>query len=315
MSAEDLKRAVAALKAGDVVAMPTETVYGLAGDIDSEAGLKRIFAVKERPFFDPLIVHVDTVEKARALALEWTPVHDALVEHCWPGPLTLVVAKHESVNPLITAGLAEVGLRCPRHPLALALLREFRGLAAPSANKFGKTSPTTAEHVRSEFGDAVAVLDGGPCEVGIESTVAAIVREDGRRKLVVYRPGFYTAAVLHDVLEDAGFPTETTYAESPVAPGQLEHHYMPSIPVVTALPGDATAVARAEKALKRTLPRVAKLDLGDDPQLAARMFYEQLRGLSTGHDAILVEVAPAKAKSEDWRALMNRLQKAASFKG
>lgn len=310
-----IEKAIQLLKSGDVVAIPTETVYGLAGDIESEAGLKRIFAVKERPFFDPLIVHVDTVEKARALSSGWTDVHEALAKECWPGPLTIIVPKATIVHPLITSGLGEVGLRCPRHPLTLELLKHFKGLAAPSANKFGKTSPTCAEHVESEFGDQVEILDGGHCEVGIESTVAAIIQENGRRKLLVYRPGFYTAAVLHDILEEAGFPTETSYAESPVAPGQLQHHYMPAIPVITSSKGDADVVTKAGLALKKPLKNVARLELGADPQLAARMFYEQLRTLSEGHDAILVELTSEHTRSEPWRALMNRLQKAASFKG
>lgn len=311
---KELELAAADLARGDVVAIPTETVYGLAGDISSEVGLRRIFAVKERPFFDPLIVHVDTIEKARALAREWSPVHQALAEKLWPGPLTLLAPKAPHVNPLITSGLDEVAIRCPRHPLTLELLKSFPGLAAPSANKFGKTSPTTAEHVRNEFGGTVRVLDGGPCEVGIESTVAAVVQESGRRKLLIYRPGFYTAAYLHDLLEEAGLPTETSYAESPVAPGQLKHHYMPAIPVIVGKRGDTELVRKAEKTLKKSFFKVAHLELGEDAMLAARLFYEQLRALSIGHDAILIELDPQHTKDENWRALMNRLTKAASMK-
>jgi L-threonylcarbamoyladenylate synthase len=126
---------------GDVVAIPTETVYGLAGWIYSEAGLKKIFSTKERPFFDPLIVHIDTIAKARALSSKWTKVHEVLAENCWPGPLTLIALKHSSVSPLITSGLDSIGLRIPRHPETLKLLSLLDGgLAAPSANKFGKTS-------------------------------------------------------------------------------------------------------------------------------------------------------------------------------
>ncbi len=315
MAGQDgIARARELLLAGDVVAIPTETVYGLAADIRSEQGLRRIFTVKERPFFDPLIVHVDTVEKARALTTDWSDVHDALAARCWPGPLTLIAPKNDKVHPLITSGLTEVGLRCPRHALTLELLKGFEGLAAPSANKFGKTSPTRAEHVQAEFGDAVHVLDGGPCEVGIESTVAALVREGGRRKLLVYRPGFYTAAALHDILEEAGFPTETSYAESPVAPGQLQHHYMPTIPVLVDEKGSPDFQLRAEKTVGRAFKQVAVLELGPDAPLAARHFYQKLRDLSPGHDAILVRLGPSQ-QGEAWRALLNRLQKAASFRG
>ena len=303
------------LQNADVVAIPTETVYGLAADIMSDAGLRRVFAVKERPFFDPLIVHVDTIDKARACATSWSDIHQVLAEKCWPGPLTLIAPKEPGLNPLITSGLMEVGLRCPRHPLALELLRDFQGLAAPSANKFGRTSPTSAEHVEQEFGDEVPVLDGGPCQVGIESTVAAVVRENERWKVLVYRPGFYTAAALHDLLENAGLPTETTYAQSPVAPGQLEHHYMPSIPVLVGEKlAEAELLLEAGKKLRRTFSQPVRLALGHDPVLAARTFYQSLRDLSPGHDAIVVALEDFHRKDEGWRALMNRLFKAASFR-
>ena len=303
------------LKAGDVVAIPTETVYGLAADIENERGIKRVFEVKERPFFDPLIVHIDSIEKAKSLTTDWTEIHEALALKCWPGPLTLIAPKIHKLNPLITSGLTDVGLRCPRHQLTLELLKDFQGLAAPSANKFGKTSPTTAEHVRGEFGDSVLVLDGGPCNVGIESTVAAVVRAGGRWKVMVYRPGFYTAATLHDILENVGLPTETSYAESPVAPGQLEHHYMPPIPVLVGEKVDAFELQdAAQKKLKKTFSQMARLDLGVDPVLAARTFYQSLRDLTPGHDAIVVMLTAEQRKDENWRALMNRLFKAASFR-
>jgi L-threonylcarbamoyladenylate synthase len=311
----DLKSARERLKNHDVVAIPTETVYGLAADIESDKGLKRVFAVKERPFFDPLIVHVDTIDKAKGLTTQWTEIHQALAQHCWPGPLTLIAAKTDALNPLITSGLDQVGLRCPRHPLTLELLKDFQGLAAPSANKFGKTSPTSSEHVKAEFGDSLMVLDGGPCTVGIESTVAAVERLAGRWKLSIYRPGFYTAAILHDYLESVGLPTETSYTESPVAPGQLQHHYMPPIPVLV---GEKLSreelIAESQKKLGKRFQTPATLELGSDPILAARNFYQQLRNLTQGHDAIVVMLTSEQRKHEDWRALMNRLYKAASFR-
>lgn len=310
-----IKEAKQLLKNGEVVAIPTETVYGLAADIESEVGLKKIFSVKERPFFDPLIVHVDTIEKAKALSREWTEIHEALAKAIWPGPLTLLAHKATHVNPLITSGLDEVGLRCPRHPLTLELLKDFTGLAAPSANKFGKTSPTMASHVQIEFGDNVRVLDGGSCEVGIESTVAAVVKEGQRWKLMIYRPGFYTAAVLHDLLVEAGLPTETSYAESPVAPGQLKHHYMPEIPLLVCENPNDNFIAKASKNLKKEFKNVSTLEMGEDPLMAARFFYEQLRTLSKGHDAIRVNLTETQKNHESWRALMNRLNKAASFRG
>lgn len=310
-----LDKAKLLLKAGEVVAIPTETVYGLAADIESAPGLQRIFSVKERPFFDPLIVHVDTIDKARYLSRDWTEIHQALAQAIWPGPLTLLAPRGTNVNPLITSGLDEVGLRCPRHPLTLELLKDFQGLAAPSANKFGKTSPTNAQHVLSEFSSQVEVLDGGPCEVGIESTVASVVKEGQRWKLLIYRPGFYTAAALHDLLVEAGLPTETSYAESPVAPGHLKHHYMPPIPVLVDEKLQGDFLERAGKALKKPILKPAELVLGEDPLRAARLFYENLRTLSDGHDAIVVKLSTEHTTHESWRALMNRLGKAASFKG
>jgi L-threonylcarbamoyladenylate synthase len=303
------------LKAGNVVAIPTETVYGLAADINQENALKRVFSIKERPFFDPLIVHVDSIDKARALTTEWTEVHEALAKKCWPGPLTLLAPKIPSLNPLITSGLSDVGLRCPRHPLTLELLKDFSGLAAPSANKFGKTSPTTAAHVKAEFGESIYVLDGGACDVGIESTVAAVVRASGRWKLMIYRPGFYTAASLHDMLEEMGLPTETSYSESPVAPGQMQHHYMPTIPVLVGekVPFEEL-MEGAQKKLKLNIKNSALLELGADPLLAARKFYQSLRDLTPGHDAIVVILTESQRKDENWRALMNRLFKAASYR-
>ncbi len=287
------------------MAIPTETVYGLAGWIGSETGLRKIFSVKERPFFDPLIVHIDSIEKAKRLTSEWTPVHEALAQACWPGPLTLIAKKNDLVNPLITAGLASVGLRCPRHPETLELLKQMEGgLAAPSANKFGKSSPTSAKHVYDEFGELVPILDGGPSEIGIESTVAGI--ENG--KVLIYRPGHYTATKLQKILLLSGIKTEVGYSESPVAPGQLKHHYMPKIPLVIVPENFNLNQDLHQIPFSFNKPVLWKQP--SSPGLAARELYQKMREFDEqGYDIILAE-RNSQYRNEEWLGIWNRLEKA-----
>jgi L-threonylcarbamoyladenylate synthase len=313
----DLERARELMLAGEVVAIPTETVYGLGGWIRSTAGLRKIFSQKERPFFDPLIVHVDGIESARKLTSEWTEAHETLAKTCWPGPLTLIARKADAVDPLITSGLDSVGLRCPDHPVTLRLLGMIEGgIAAPSANKFGKTSPTTSRHVFEEFGDAVAILEGGPCRVGIESTVAGISRkEDGTFEVQIFRPGHFTATRLREILAGAGIAAKVDYAASPVAPGQLQHHYMPRIPLVIIPSGFRWEECRLriEKKLARKFERPAIWTQPEDPRLASRELYQRLREFDQlGHDLILT-AREASHDSEDWQGIWNRLEKAKSL--
>jgi L-threonylcarbamoyladenylate synthase len=310
----DIAEARNLLLNGEVVAIPTETVYGLGGWIYSEDGLKKIFSTKERPFFDPLIVHVDTIDKARDLSSEWTEVHEVLAKSCWPGPLTLIARKNEKVSPLITSGLDSVGLRCPRHPMTLKLLSQIEGgIAAPSANKFGKTSPTSAAHVEQEFQEMVSIVDGGSCEVGIESTVAGVVYEKDSYKVLIYRPGFYTAQNLHDILKQQGMNVKVLYAESPVAPGQLKHHYMPQIPLVILPAGFDWNKNKSivQNVLQHEYKRPKFWQLPTDPQLASRTLYQDLREFDkSGFDIILTYKEPCH-ESEDWKGIWNRLEKAA----
>lgn len=298
---------------GDVVAIPTETVYGLAGWIYSETGLRKIFSTKERPFFDPLIVHIDSITKAKMLTSEWTEVHEALAKACWPGPLTLIAKKHESINPLITSGLDSVGLRCPDHKETLALLSQIEGgLAAPSANKFGKTSPTQSAHVFHEFGNEVSILEGGPCQVGIESTVAGVEKATDGWKILIYRPGFYTPVALQDILDKAQIKATVVYAESPVAPGQLKHHYMPNIPLVI-VPFEFNWEKHhtiLEKELGKTFQRPSHWKLAKEPAQASRELYQDLRRFSEeGFDIILIK-REAHQTGDDWMGIWNRLSKA-----
>lgn len=316
MKKVDVNKAKLLLEQGDVVAIPTETVYGLAGWIHSDEGLRKIFSTKERPFFDPLIVHVDSIAKAKILTSDWTLAHETLAQSCWPGPLTLIAKKHDSVNPLITAGLDSVGIRCPRHELTLKLLSEMEGgLAAPSANKFGKTSPTSAQHVYDEFKDQVAILDGGNSEVGIESTVAGIERLHGGFVVSIFRPGFYTAEMLSQIMKENSLKAEVKYAESPVAPGQLKHHYMPKIPLVIVPQGFDWNSQKNDIESKLNLnfrkPIVWKLP--HDPQLASRTLYQNLREFDQqGYDLILIS-KESHHETEEWLGIWNRLGKAKSL--
>ena len=313
MKTVDIIQARELLLKGDVVAIPTETVYGLAAWINSEAGLKKIFSTKERPFFDPLIVHVDTIEKAKLLTSNWTEVHEILAKSCWPGPLTLIATKQDSVNPLITSGLDSVGIRCPQHELTLKLLSTIEGgLAAPSANKFGKTSPSQASHVFDEFGNDVSILDGGPCQIGIESTVAGIEKSKDEWKVLIYRPGHFTAQTLQKILSVHNIKATVEYAESPVAPGQLKHHYMPNIPLVIVSEKFDWEKNRnlIEKKLERKFLRPAFWNLSADPRLASRELYQDLRKFSgQGHDVILIQ-KKSIYNSDDWLGIWNRLEKA-----
>lgn len=301
------------LLAGEVVAIPTETVYGLAGWIYSESGLRKIFSTKERPFFDPLIVHVDSIIKAKLLTPEWTEVHEVLAKACWPGPLTLIAKKHESINPLITSGLDSVALRCPDHPVTLELLAQIEGgLAAPSANKFGKTSPTQSQHVFEEFADQVPILEGGSCQVGIESTVAGVEKTSSGWKILIYRPGFYTPVALQEILDKAQIQASVVYAESPVAPGQLKHHYMPRIPLVI-VPSEFDWIKHhsiIEKELGKSFHKPSHWQLAHEPAQASRELYQDLRRFSEeGFDIILIK-REAHQHSDDWMGIWNRLYKA-----
>jgi L-threonylcarbamoyladenylate synthase len=220
-------RAVQLLREGQAIGMPTETVYGLAADGLNAAALARIFEIKERPLFDPLILHVAEAKEAFQLAERIPEIAYNLAERFWPGPLTLVLPKKEIVPDLATSGLPNVALRVPVHPGALALLRSFGGpLAAPSANKFGRISPTDALAVYRELGDAVPlILDGGPCAVGLESTVIDL---SGEKPLLLRAGG-----IPIEEIEAITGPLEraTPVDDHPLAPGQLKHHYAPRKPL------------------------------------------------------------------------------------
>jgi len=226
-SAESIARAARLLRDGNVVGLPTETVYGLAGDGLNPAALARIFEIKQRPLYDPIILHFADASAAFAVAASVPDAARQLAEKFWPGPLTLVVRKKEFVPDLATSGLPKVAIRVPAHPVAQALLREFAGpLAAPSANRFGRISPTDAHAVRAELGDAVPlILDGGPCRIGVESTVLDV----SGKSIVLLRAGGVSAEDIEAIVAPVtrGKAVDT----NPVSPGQLAHHYAPRKPL------------------------------------------------------------------------------------
>lgn len=304
----DTVEAVNLLSKDEVVALPTETVYGLAGSIKSEEALKKIFATKERPFFDPLIIHLASVDLLQDY-VSYNPKDfiQKLSKAFWPGPLTLVLPKSEKVSDLITSGLDTVALRVPNHPLFLEVTKKVGPLAAPSANKFGKTSPTSAGHVMSEFNGSVAAVDGGDCSVGIESTILQINKEN---QLTILRPGQITAQQIAKVLGIRVSEIKKTYQGS-VAPGQLKYHYQPSKPLILANVG----VSKEEiiKKLGNSNIRTAEIiHLSADPQFFAREMYAAFRkGSKKNVDALILHLNINE--DQEWDAINNRLSKAATW--
>jgi L-threonylcarbamoyladenylate synthase len=318
-----IERAAALLRGGGLVGFPTETVYGLGADASNPAAVAGIFAAKGRPQDHPLIVHVAAVDLLPLWARDIPPAAHELAAAFWPGPLTLILQRAAGVPDCVTGGQDSVGLRIPGHPLALALLRAFAcdaggrvfsGVAAPSANKFGRISPTSAEHVRAELGAAVdCVLDGGDCEVGIESTIVDL----SRGRAVLLRPGQITPAQIAAVI---GAEVELPDAAAPRVPGALASHYAPRTPLalmtaaelparLAALRGKKVAVlSRAEfpSGMKdvswQTAPRAVAA--------YAHELYASLRRLDDlGCVTILVEAPPA---TPEWQGVNDRLQRAAS---
>jgi L-threonylcarbamoyladenylate synthase len=316
MSRITIQQAVERLCAGDVVALPTETVYGLSARIDSEPALMKVFAVKERPSFDPLIVHVSDVRQARALCSEWPAIYDLLTEEFWPGPLTLIAPKLPSVSNTITSGLLSVAFRCPQHPVFLeAIARVGVPLAAPSANRFGRTSPTTAAHVEEEFDELVAVVDGGACEVGVESTVLTAEKAAGDKwQLKILRPGGISREALRDFLDEHQIKFEISRAASPASPGNLKEHYQPKSPVVilNGKSWDELAHAATEKILNRKVTSAVELRLPRTPQEAARVLYSEFRKLSRSADHVLWITRKESHHGEDWEAVWDRIERASS---
>ncbi len=301
----EYKEAGELLRAGRLVAFPTETVYGLgANALDREAVL-RIYAAKGRPSTSPLIVHVSDVAMARKLAAEWPEAASKLAAVFWPGPLTIVVKKTAAVPDVVTAGLNTVGLRVPAHPVALAILLEAGiPIAAPSANRFTELSPTRAEHVRQSLGDRVdLIIDGGPCTVGIESTVVSLAAGVP----VLLRPGMISQAQLEAVIGPIALLDTPEPGAAHPAPGLHAKHYSPLTPMKIGIPEISTC-AYLWHSTQRTVDHSLRLPL--DASSYAEQLYESLHQLdSIGVPVIYVEPLPT---NEAWAAIQDRLHRAAS---
>lgn len=316
-SDRDIEQAVAVLRAGGLVAFPTETVYGLGADASNPAAVRRIFEVKERPPTHPVIVHLADAVQLASWAREIPEAARRLARRFWPGPLTLILRRLAHVGDTVTGGQDTVALRVPSHPVAMQLLARFGGgIAAPSANRHGRVSATTAEHVRSEFGAAVeCVLDGGEARIGIES---AIVDLSGAGPLLL-RPGWITAAEIEEAL---GVRLAAPTASAPRAPGTLAAHYAPRTPL-TVVEGDlllerATTLVRQGRKIAalvlgeaRSLPPgVTRVSAPRDAAAYAHALYACLRRLDDAAcDTILVEQPP---RAPDWAAINDRLARAAA---
>jgi L-threonylcarbamoyladenylate synthase len=311
MTAE-VRRAAEALQQGRLVAFPTETVYGLGADASNAKAVARLYAVKGRPADHPVIVHFASADDAFAWAREVPDEARILASRFWPGPLTLILKRSDRAKDLVTGGQDNIGLRVPSHPVAHELLRLFQGgVAAPSANRFGKVSPTTAAHVRDDLGDDVdLVLEGGPSEVGIESTIIDL----SGNAPVLLRPGRISREQLEQVL---GRPVSDRNSSATKHPGGMERHYAPRTPARLVPTYDLDKeIARLEEkvavlAFSRPDERVDYwLRMPRDPGAYAQKLYGALRELDgAGCEEILVEAPP---EAPEWAAVRDRLQRACS---
>ena len=318
------------LRDGELVGFPTETVYGLGADALNDAAVALIFAAKGRPPEHPLIVHVASAAQVADYASEVPPFAAKLIQAFWPGPLTLILPRRAGVAAAAAGGQNSIGLRCPAHPVALALLQACgTGLAGPSANRFGRVSPTTAQHVQEELGEDLLVLDGGPCAVGIESTIVDCTRGQP----VLLRPGVLTCAQLgaacgQPVL-DKDTPVKTSVkTQAPRASGTLESHYAPNARVrlmdtprlqsaldmldtnaTDSAVGHGTVAVYARSPLRLNTPTLHR-QMPDDAAAAAQQLFAMLRELDAmGVSEIWVEKAP---NAPEWDGVRDRLKRAAA---
>jgi L-threonylcarbamoyladenylate synthase len=314
-TAEAVRRAALLLRAGRVVAFPTETVYGLGADATAATAVARVFEIKQRPSFDPLIVHLCDAEALGEVAAAVPAAALRLTRRFWPGPLTIVLPKRESIPDIVSAGLPSVGLRVPDHPVALELIRlAERPIAAPSANRFGFVSPTTAAHVAEQLGDLPAmILDGGPCRVGVESTVVSFLTDPPQ----LLRPGGVSLEELQGVIGAVDAPERIRDVR--IAPGQSSRHYATRTPlVVVASIADVPSGERATAALLTLTPAAEAssfaacevLDPGGDLHRAAANLFAAMRRLDAGGYRRIFAVAVAPHGIG--RAIMDRLRRAAA---
>jgi L-threonylcarbamoyladenylate synthase len=323
MTEQSVAEGARLIAAGELLAFPTETVYGLGADASSDSAVAKIFAAKGRPADHPLIVHVSDAKAALHFAAEIPDFAQRLIDAFWPGPLTIIVPRKFSVAAASAGGQDSIGLRCPAHPIARELLTEcaklgIHGISAPSANKFGKVSPTTAAHVKAEFGDAVPVLDGGACDIGIESTIIDCTR--GAPALL--RPGVLTRAQLETAMGQALSDQTQVLPQAPKASGTLESHYAPTAPLrlmdakalQTALdllgPEGKNIAIYARSPLKAKSDQIIIRRMPADALATAQQLFAVLREF----DAQLVKLIWVEAVPPDvaWDGVRDRLQRAAA---
>lgn len=309
---KDIEQAIEVLKAGEVIGLPTETVYGLAGNAYNSESITKIFTVKNRPTFDPLIVHTSSIERAREFVKEIPEQAQLLAKHFMPGPLTLLLPKKEVISDLVTSGLETVAVRIPSHPLALDLLKKLDfPLAAPSANPFGYISPTSAQHVDNQLGDKIKyILDGGECKVGIESSIIGFF--DG--EIVVLRKGGLAIEEIEAVVGKVRI--EEHSSSNPKAPGMLKSHYAPRTRLL--ITGNLLLVEEDTSKIgylgfekfSPNIPLENQLLLSPSGDLseAAQKLFANMRLLDArGFDKIYTELLPEKGLG---RAINDRIKRA-----
>ena len=314
-STDAMALAVSRLRAGELIGFPTETVYGLGGDASNPRAVVKIFELKKRPANHPVIVHLAPNVDLDKWARRIPSAARTVIEKFAPGPLTLILHKGEAVPDVVTGGQSNVGLRFPSHPVAQRLLRDFGGgIAAPSANRFGHVSATTAQHVADEFGDELPmILDGGPCQIGIESTIVDFTRGAA----VLLRPGAIGARELAEVL---GYMPLAGGGKSPRVSGSLASHYAPKTEARLVKPFELAGAIRTATLSGRNVGVLSRIAVkpadftgiwrqaGPEWALYARALYAELRLLdASGVDLILVEEPPAAV---DWQAINDRLHRA-----
>ena len=316
-----ISSAASKLKAGKIVAFPTETVYGLGADVSNPSAIKRIFEIKERPSNHPLIIHFSRISQLKYWAREIPKAALQLAKHFWPGPLTLVLPRTHHVSLDVTGGQEMVGLRIPDHPTALSLLNAMgpeKALAAPSANRFGRISPTTAAHVFDEFGAKIdMILDGGPCKIGLESTIVSFKDNS----TIVLRPGGIPLTKLTEVLGEEVLLSETKKPDIRVS-GSLDSHYAPLTPLevysntsiwkryveIEAQGLHPILLGWSKEFLNKRNNNITCFLMPDKPTAYGYQLYATLRRFDTGkYDVILLEIPP---KHPEWLAVLDRLQRA-----